>query len=672
MEMAYLGLFQKIFKWVLNHIFDPVFKWLSTLLSTALSWLFNELLADILLPVLKDMVTYFVELFMDIFCTLIYGVFSGILKLIDYMEIAFDVFIGVRDDITFTSGGKTTVGTLLEVLFQQETVNKVFWILTAAGLAIAMLFTIYMTAKSAFDLDFDNRRPVSKVLASMMKTFVQFFTVPFFVIFIIKLSSIILGSITTLLNQGGETTLGRIIFVISSLNAAKNANYNADSNAYGIVLGTNRNDTVRYPFYSLSAVNARDYGEIGVVETYFDLSKFDYLIGFIVAIFLFFVLAACLLGFVQRIFEIILLYMISPYFVSTIPLDDGERFGKWRELFIGKTFSGFGSAIGMRLYLMVCPLIMGGNIDFGAGSSPEMGYLIKLLFLTGGAWAVYKSGPMLTQILSYQAVQSEMMSQGTASYGIHQATRQMYRGGKQLLSLAGSAKDALGKKKGQQNSDEKSAKYTGKENTAGKQGGSQGSGGGSSGGDSGANRGAKFAGSQKAKSGKSDGAETRKSKNENRWRKSDQDKTRSGAQRSDQSKIAIGSHRFDQNKSAGSSNQSDQNKIAIGSHRLNSQTNKTAAQQKGTTAQDRAMQSRLVLNGNRLRSELASQASQQRGAFSGSNNQNSSVQKITVIRETQIRREVIHVKDSSGNAAPRYSSYSRLAKTANETGNRRK
>lgn len=671
MEMAYLGLFQKIFNWVLSHIFDPVFKWLSTLLSTALSWVFNELLADILLPVLKDTVTYFIELFMEIFCTLIYGVFSGILKLIDYMEIAFDVFIGVRDDISFTSGGKTTTGTLLEVLFQQETINKIFWILTAAGLAIAMLFTIYMTAKSAFDLDFDNRRPVSKVLASMMKTFVQFFTVPFFVIFIIKLSSIILGSITTLLNEGGETTLGRIIFVISSLNAAKNANFNADSNAYGIVLGTSRNDAVRYPFYSLNAGNARDYGEIGVVGTYFDLAKFDYLIGFIVAIFLFFVLAACLLGFVQRIFEIILLYMISPYFVSTIPLDDGERFGKWRELFIGKTFSGFGSAIGMRLYLMVCPLIMGGNIDFGAGSSPEMNYLIKLLFLTGGAWAVYKSGPMLTQILSYQAAQSEMMTQRTASYGIHQATRQMYRGGKQLLSLAGSAKDALGKKKDQQNPDEKSAKYTGKENTAGKQGGSQGSGG-ASGGDGGTSKGAKFAGSQKAKSGKSDGAGTRKSKNENSWRKSDQDKTKSGSYRSDQSKIAIGSHRFDQNKSAGNSNRSDQNKIAIGSHRLNSQTNKTAAQQKGTTAQDTAMLSRLVLSGNRLHSQFASQGSQQRGSFSGSNNQNSAAQKITVIRETQIRREVIHVKDSSGNAAPRYSSYSRLAKTTNETGNRRK
>lgn len=603
MEMAYLGLFQKLFNWVLNHIFDPVFKWLSKLLSTVLSWVFNEILADILLPVLKDTVEYFIELFMDIFCGVIYGLFSGILKLIDYLEIAFDVFIGVRD-VSFGSNGNKITGSLLEILFQQETINKTFWILTSAGLAIALLLTIYMTAKSAFDLDFENRKPVSKVLASMMKTFVQFFTVPLFAWFIIELASIILRSITSLLGGQTETTLGRIIFVISSLNAALDSNYNANSNISGITLGTTSEDMYRYPFYSMNSLNAKDYGDISVVTNSFDLSEFDYLVGFIAAIFLFFVLAACLLSFVQRIFEIILLYIVSPYFVSTIPLDDGERFGKWRELFVGKTFSGFGSAIGMRLYLMVCPLIMSGSIDFGAGSSPEMDYLVKLFFLAGGAWAVYRSGPTLTQILSYQAAQTEMMTQRAASYGIHQTTRQIYRGGKQLLSSALSAKDSFADKKKQGTPEEKSEKYTGKENGAGKQSGSAGSGGssgkssgGSSGGGEGQSKWARSSGSQKAKSGSSGSSETQ----------------RNG--------VKIGSHR------------EARGRLELGAHRMNSQAGRNGQQ-------------------------------------NGSNRQNSTVQKITVIRETQIRTQVVHVRDSGGNAAPRYSSYSKLEKKATkpETG----
>lgn len=630
MEMAYLGLFQKLFNWVLNHIFDPVFKWLSKLLSTVLSWVFNEILADILLPVLKDTVEYFIELFMDIFCGVIYGLFSGILKLIDYLEIAFDVFIGVRD-VSFGSNGNKITGSLLEILFQQETINKTFWILTSAGLAIALLLTIYMTAKSAFDLDFENRKPVSKVLASMMKTFVQFFTVPLFAWFIIELASIILRSITSLLGGQTETTLGRIIFVISSLNAALDSNYNANSNISGITLGTTSEDMYRYPFYSMNSLNAKDYGDISVVSNSFDLSEFDYLVGFIAAIFLFFVLAACLLSFVQRIFEIILLYIVSPYFVSTIPLDDGERFGKWRELFVGKTFSGFGSAIGMRLYLMVCPLIMSGGIDFGAGSSPEMDYLVKLFFLAGGAWAVYRSGPTLTQILSYQAAQTETMTQRAASFGIHQTTRQIYRGGKQLLSSALSAKDSLAEKKKQGTPGEKDEKYTGKENGAGKQSGAAGSGGssgkssgGSSGGGEGQNKWAKSSGSQKAKSGKSGS---------------------SGSPETQRSGVKIGSHREDRGRLANNSRQEDRGRLAIGSHR--------------------EARGRLELGAHRMNSQAG-----RNGQQNGSNRQNSNVQKITVIRETQIRTQVVHVRDSGSNAAPRYSSYSKLEKKATkpETG----
>ena len=65
----------------------------------------------------------------------------------------------------------------------------------------------------------------------------------------------------------------------------------------------------------------------------FNLADFDYLIGFIAAVFLLFTIAVCLIVFVQRVFELMLLYIVSPYFVCMIPLDDGERFGRWREMF---------------------------------------------------------------------------------------------------------------------------------------------------------------------------------------------------------------------------------------------------------------------------------------------------------------------------------------------------
>ena len=48
LEYAYLGLFQKVFEWVLSKILDPVIRFVSNLLTTVLSWLFEEVLAPIL------------------------------------------------------------------------------------------------------------------------------------------------------------------------------------------------------------------------------------------------------------------------------------------------------------------------------------------------------------------------------------------------------------------------------------------------------------------------------------------------------------------------------------------------------------------------------------------------------------------------------------------------
>lgn len=409
MQIAYLGLFQRVFEWVMANILDPVYRFVSNLLTTVFTWIFQEILAPILMPILQETLNFLIDLWLKLYSTQLYLLFSGVLKLIDYLQTAFDVFIGL-EDVTYTeANGQVITGSLVEVLMQQKTVSTVFWMITLGALGIALMLTIYATAKSAFDLDFENKRPVSKVLTAMMKTFIQFFTVPFLVYFLLKLAAVILRGVVSAFGASGSTSLGRIVFTIASLDAAKESAYNLSTATGNITLGTSPEDIIRYPFYSMGGdgVATRDYGDIKAVTEYFDLSSFDYLIGFIAAIFLLFTIGVCLIVFVQRIFEIILLYLVSPYFVCMIPLDDGEKFGRWREMFIGKCFTGFGSAIGMRLFLMICPLVMGNQIRFGTAISPEMDYMMKLFFLAGGAWAVNKSGSMITSLLSSQAGSTE-------------------------------------------------------------------------------------------------------------------------------------------------------------------------------------------------------------------------------------------------------------------------
>lgn len=246
------------------------------------------------------------------------------------------------------------------------------------------------------------------------------------VYFLLKLSVVILIGVSTALGYSQNTSLGRILFVITSLDAAKNANMNVSSGAGNLGV----NDAIRNPFY----LGIKDYGNMGVVRESFNLAKFDYVIGYIVSLFLIIIIGICLVTFVQRIFEVILLYIASPYFVATMPLDDGEKFSQWRDMFLSKCFTGFGSAIGMRLYLMICPMIMGNQIQFTRGASSEAEYLIKLFFLIGGAWAVLKSGGLITSILNFQSGQAEYGTGAVVSNYIYGNTvgRMMVYGQQQI------------------------------------------------------------------------------------------------------------------------------------------------------------------------------------------------------------------------------------------------
>lgn len=413
MLISYLGFFDALFGWIIDLILEPVFKFVAGLLNTVFSWIFEKILAPILMPVLKDLVLWALKIFMDVFSSVFYMILATLLKIIDYMQTAFDVFIGFKD-VTFQTSSGTIRGNLLEVLIQFGNVQKVFWIITLGALGVAFIFTIYAVSRSAFDFEFENKRTVSKVLTAFFKTFIQFFTTPFIVYFLLKLSVVILKGVSTALGYSQNSSLGRTLFVITSLDAAKDANMNV-STASGWSGNLGINDAIRNPFYT----GVKDYANMGAVRNSFNLGKFDYVIGYIVSLFLIIILGICLITFVQRIFEIILLYIVSPYFVATMPLDDGEKFGQWRDMFLSKCFTGFGSAIGMRLYLMLCPMIMGNQIQFAQGSSTEMEYMMKLFFLIGGAWAVLKSGGLITSILNFQSGQAEYSTGSVVSNYIY-------------------------------------------------------------------------------------------------------------------------------------------------------------------------------------------------------------------------------------------------------------
>lgn len=414
MRFAYLGLFARIFEWIFEKILSPIVKFLASLLSAVFEWIFENIIAPILTLVLKEIIPWIIDLIKELLSFLFYEILAYLCKIINYMQEAFDIFAGVQQ-VTYEIDGEKSTGPLLQAVMAQPAVFKLFIAIMAVGFFMAMVFTIIQVGKSVIDLDFDGKRPVGAVLRSLFKTAIQFIMVPLSVIIIISFSTLLLKTIDDAVvyatGTSGKAKLGNIVFCIASLEAEKTPGYNIGS--YKPTDGKSILEVGgRGPIYA----DTESFLDSTYVQKHFKLGDFDYFTGYIAGIFLIIILAATGLVFIQRLFDIIVLYVISPIFISTMPLDEGEKFKRWKDLFYGKVFGGYGAILSMQVYFLLIPFIMGPQITWGGpGTSEDSVYLFKLLFLLGGAYATTKMGPMITGLISQSAGAAEAQTSGMVS-----------------------------------------------------------------------------------------------------------------------------------------------------------------------------------------------------------------------------------------------------------------
>ena len=476
MEMCYLGIFDWVFGQVMDHIFTPVFSFVSSLISAGLGYIFQYVLGPVVLPILQVAWDWYTKIMFFLYGALYYEILKFILSVVDYLEKAFGIFIGL-EPVTYypngPGGGEVIQGSLLEVLFNMDAVRNAFWIITFSGVCIAVVLTIYGVAKSAFDLDFENKRPVSHVLSQLMKSVVGAFLIPFMVLCMIQVSTAVLTTLdnaVSLGSNGERSTMGSTLFVLSSVNAAWNQDYNLshteldqtdDGFGFKYVDYTNEDfDLLASPrdkFYINDPFD--NYKNTLKVAVHFNFGGFDFTY-WLIGIALIIIMLMCLFTFIRRLFEILLLYMVSPYFVAMMPLDDGEKFKQWFGLFMGKLFTGYGSVVVMKVYLLVLPLFMRGGIQF-SDMGRESTFLMYGLVALGGAWAVSKSGNLLTSLVNEAAGRQEqeamrgamgmmMMAASPVINGVRsaagQATGKMGLTSKQIAGKMGSAAGRSGAK----------------------------------------------------------------------------------------------------------------------------------------------------------------------------------------------------------------------------------
>ena len=104
--------------------------------------------------------------------------------------------------------------------------------------------------------------------------------------------------------------------------------------------------------------------DYGAVDFFYDLTDYNYLIGWLGSGMIVTLLLQLMIGVIQRIFELAVLFVASPPIIALMPLDNGDRYKEWRKMFIQRVFSAYGPILGMNLAFMVLEMLNSPTRDF--------------------------------------------------------------------------------------------------------------------------------------------------------------------------------------------------------------------------------------------------------------------------------------------------------------------
>lgn len=299
----------------------------------------------------------------------------------------FSVVDFLREMVGILSGIGKSDDEMLLTLIKSEEIKSVFLVVLLIGFMLLTLFTILAILKSeAVDLDKNGK---GAILKNTVKSFISFLIIPFGLVAFIMLTNVIMGAVNSGASgimSGGSETFGGELFITSVSDAYI---YDIDS----------RNGIER-----AIVIGELPYKDYELMSSYYDINEINYFIGIVGGITILVMMVIAAIAFIQRIFDTLLLFIVSPLAVSTMPLDSGSRFSTWRELVIGKVVGAYGIVISLNLFFLIIPYIT-SRIYFE--SSAKSG-LLKLLVLIGGTFSVTKASLIISTLVGSKASRNEV------------------------------------------------------------------------------------------------------------------------------------------------------------------------------------------------------------------------------------------------------------------------
>ncbi len=311
------------------------------------------------------------------FYGLLYTLQSGVCFLIDFIKRIFFKLCGL-DTVTINGEQKDLVTSLV----QSDTIRRVFLTIFLIGVILLTVFLIIALIRANYQSN--EKKSRGTIFTKAGQSFLIMLLIPFLLVAGMTLVNTIMASINTSMQvyiTEGQTYIGGQMLITSGSTA-----YIGEASERALI-------------ETKFLTGALDYNNLDVVKQYYDVANINYVIGILGGLVMLVMFVISSVTFIQRIFDIILLYIISPVSISTIPLDEGNRFRVWKDMLISKILGAYGIILVMNLFFLIMPQVSQMTFfdnDFENG-------VVFVLFMIGGAFAITKANLVISQLCGSQA-----------------------------------------------------------------------------------------------------------------------------------------------------------------------------------------------------------------------------------------------------------------------------
>lgn len=301
---------------------------------------------------------------------------SWILKIVNGIASAFKVLAGLEK----IKGAGTD--DLLGRFLMLGKVGRIFWGIILIATILLFCFTILRIIKETAKISLD-KKAKGELLARTLMSFILFLLVPFMMLAFVILTNVIVGSIYGLFKGNvniKDIDFGMEIFFISADGA-----YRGDPSLKEEFKQIIRSGEISY-------LNQSDISQV------YNVMEINYVASIGGGLFILICLLIGALLFIRRIYDVLLLYILSPLVISTSILDDGARIGTLKELIFSKVLSAYGIVISLNLFFLVMPEIQTIQIE-GSFLKKE---IFNMLFMMGGIIAATHAHRLISTLISKQ------------------------------------------------------------------------------------------------------------------------------------------------------------------------------------------------------------------------------------------------------------------------------